>query len=208
MPSCWRWWNNWISFEGYSSTGRMSTAMILGLPALFLFGRPADDSSQRSIKSSAEILGDTSAFRSESASGSRDYKKGSQERSKEIRHGWGGGRRRRSIAYGSTIQIEEWRICFYKLNSFIPTQFQRRKTSLRNTLIGKVLDYAEPWKEMISCSSTEEQLQWPEPAEMNSLKLPARAMAAGAEPWSLPNSPPPTPKGLGKAEESSVRVLP
>lgn len=65
--------------------------MILGLLALVLFARPADDSSQRSIMSSAEILGDTSAFRSESASGSRDYKKGSQVRSKEIRHGWVGG---------------------------------------------------------------------------------------------------------------------
>lgn len=57
--------------------------MILGLPALVLLARPVDDSSQRSIRSSAEILGDTSAFRSESASGSRDCKKGSQERSME-----------------------------------------------------------------------------------------------------------------------------
>lgn len=62
--------------------------MILGLPALVLFARPAEDSSQRSIKSSAEILGDTSAFRSESASGSRDYKKESLVRSKEIKQGW------------------------------------------------------------------------------------------------------------------------
>lgn len=51
--------------------------MILGLPALVLLARPVDDSSQRSMRSSAEILGDTSAFRSESASGSRDCKKGS-----------------------------------------------------------------------------------------------------------------------------------
>lgn len=96
--------SKWISFEGYSSTGRMSTAMILGLPALVLFARPADDSSQRSIKSSGEILGDTSAFRSESASGSRDCKKGSQERSKGDQTwmrwgGWGGGG---SIAWSST----------------------------------------------------------------------------------------------------------
>jgi len=61
-------------WQGYSSTLRMSTAMILGLPALVLLLGPAIDSSQRSIKSSAEILGDTSAFRSHSARGSRDYK--------------------------------------------------------------------------------------------------------------------------------------
>lgn len=72
--------------------------MILGLPALVLFAGPADDSSQRSIKSSAEILGETSVFRSESANGSRDYKKGSRERSKEIRLGWG-----ESIEHGSVI---------------------------------------------------------------------------------------------------------
>lgn len=67
--------------EGYSSTARMSTAMILGLPALVLLVGQTADSSQRSIKSSAEILGETSAFRSKSASGSRDYKKGSHKRS-------------------------------------------------------------------------------------------------------------------------------
>lgn len=205
MPSCWRWWNTsvskWISFEGYSSTGRMSTAMILGLPPLVLFARPADDSSQRSIKSSAEILGDTSAFRSESASGSRDYKKGSQERSKEIRHGWGGGA---SIACGSTIQIGEGRICwFYRLNSFMPAQFPGRKTPLRNTLTGGSPTLCWGVWETMSCSSTEAQLQWSEPAEMNSLKLPPRGMAAGAEPWSPPKHPPntphpPTPKWLGK----------
>lgn len=59
----------------------MSTATILGLPALALLVGPANDSSQRSIKSSAEILGDTSAFRSHSAKGSRDYKRGSHRRS-------------------------------------------------------------------------------------------------------------------------------
>lgn len=61
----------------------MSTAMILGLPDLFLFVGPATDSSQRSIRSSAEILGDTSAFSSHSARGSRDYKKGRHKRSDE-----------------------------------------------------------------------------------------------------------------------------
>ena len=55
--------------------------MILGLPALVLLVGPANDSSQRSIKSSAEILGDTSAFRSHSARGSRDYKRESHRRS-------------------------------------------------------------------------------------------------------------------------------
>lgn len=66
----------------------MSTAMILGLPALVLLVGPANDSSQRSIKSSAEILGDTSAFRSPSARGSRDYKKGSHQRSEEDGGKW------------------------------------------------------------------------------------------------------------------------
>lgn len=59
---------------------RMSTAMILGLPVLVLLAGPASDSSQRSIKSSAEIRGDTSAFRSHSARGSRDYKKRKSQR--------------------------------------------------------------------------------------------------------------------------------
>lgn len=58
----------------------MSTATILGLPALVLLVGAANDSSQRSIKSSAEILGDASAFRSHSAKGSRDYSKGRQKR--------------------------------------------------------------------------------------------------------------------------------
>lgn len=64
-------------------------------------------------------------------------------------------------------------------------------------------------------SSTESQLQWPESAEMNSLKLPARGMAAGAQPRSLPKPPPsPTYKWtsffttLIKAEELLVCVLP
>lgn len=59
----------------------MSTAMILGLPTLVLLVGPANDSSQRSIKSSAEILGDTSAFRSASARGTRDYEEESHQRS-------------------------------------------------------------------------------------------------------------------------------
>lgn len=59
----------------------MSTAMILGLPTLVLLVGPANDSSQRSIKSSAEILGDTSAFRSASARGSRDCEEESHQRS-------------------------------------------------------------------------------------------------------------------------------
>lgn len=59
----------------------MSTATILGLPALVLLLGPANDSSQRSIKSSAEILGDISAFKSHSAKGSRDYKRESHRRS-------------------------------------------------------------------------------------------------------------------------------
>lgn len=52
--------------------------MILGLLDLVLLAGPARDSSQRSIKSSAEILGDTSAFRSHSARGSRDYETGEE----------------------------------------------------------------------------------------------------------------------------------
>lgn len=75
--------------KGYSSAARMSTAMILGLPALALLVGPASDNSQRSIKSSAEILGDTSAFSSPSASGSRDCIK------KESQDGGQGGERKK-----------------------------------------------------------------------------------------------------------------
>lgn len=71
----------------------MSTAMILGLPALVRLMGPVSDSSQRSIKSSAEILGDTSAFSSPSASGSRDCKK---KESQEGGQG-GDGKKRRII---------------------------------------------------------------------------------------------------------------
>lgn len=75
----------WQEVKGYSSAARTSTAMILGLPALVLLVGPASDNSQRSIKSSAEILGETSAFSSPSASGSRDC------REKESQYGGQGG---------------------------------------------------------------------------------------------------------------------
>ncbi len=82
----------------------MSTAMILGFPALVLLAGPASESSQRSIKSSAEILGDTSAFRSHSARGSRDYKK---------------GRQRRSDVKGENCSADFQRISEYNLNNGI-----------------------------------------------------------------------------------------
>lgn len=65
--------------------------MILGLLALVLLAGPASDSSQRSIKSSVEILGDTSAFKSDSARGSRVYKTESDKRSDGERQSCSGG---------------------------------------------------------------------------------------------------------------------
>lgn len=89
----------------------MSTAMILGLPALVLLVGPASDSSQRSIKSSAEILGDTSAFSSPSASGSRDCKK-KRKRKTSCEGGQGGDGKMREIVWirlQRRLRDEGWR---------------------------------------------------------------------------------------------------
>lgn len=49
--------------------------------------------------------------------------------------------------------------CLYRLDSFMPTQLLSRETPLHNTLVGRVLDYAEAEKETISCCSTAAQLE-------------------------------------------------
>lgn len=78
--------------------------------------------------------------------------------------GWG------SIECGRTIQIGEGRICcVYRSNSFMPTQFPSRKTLLHKQHFNR----ESPglcWT-VKRGSGTKEQLQWPESAEMKSLKL-------------------------------------
>lgn len=68
-----------LGFEGYSSLLRMSTTSNFGLLDFVFFTGVLEwlgpVSSQRSIRSSAEILGDTSAFRSSNLIESLDFKK-------------------------------------------------------------------------------------------------------------------------------------
>lgn len=114
-----------VHSEGYSSELRISTATILGLPDLFLLGSPAWDNSQRSIRSSAEILGDASAFRSHSARGSRDCKREWQSLQMEFQNssGW---RLLPKDAFTNVLKGT-----FHKVRIFGFCRWKRKKKNLR-----------------------------------------------------------------------------